>query len=410
MHTALLVIVRRWTPLAVALLVAMACDDNTGGPLGVQAEGVSPAYDKWTPGPNDTCTPEIHNSYSVVGPDRLLYPTWHPPVDPATDCTFGHEHGRDPSGSDLYSDVGDIPFGYALPADHVGYKIEWENDVEFRFDGEAASALLSVSCDVMVELHQGAHGAGAFTINQHEIVIHAACSDGTAVHVTMISEIGTPGEFVSSCDRDRTIVAGPAPPNSSDGGGVRLIPDRACIEEFILVPDGENSSFSSGIRESWQISDRVKTVDGKSLVSFNPYFQVLFPARYYDPSAPNNLARTVDVCFEVDANGERSAGGACEETLGEGGITSMAFDDPRSAFSGANRFVDINSIRISNADGPEIWYTDKFGENAQTEPFEGSIAQFISRVNNDRATQPSGPAIGRDRDYGVQGTGVHAPN
>jgi hypothetical protein len=330
-------------------------------------------------------------------------------VDPETGCTFGHEHGRDPRGSNLYPLIGDLPFGLALPADHVGYKVEWENDVRMSFGSGAASSLLEVRCDVMMELHQGAHGAGAFTINTHEIAIHANCSDGTRTHVTMIAAIGTPGEFISSCDRDRTIVAGPPPPNSPSGGGRRLIPDRACIEEHILVPDGENSNFGSGVRESWEVSDRIRTVDGRTLVSFNPYFQVRFPARYYDPSVPNGLARTVDVCIEVTETGERARGGTCEETTGEVATDTVLFDDPRSAFRGARRFVDVNSIRISNADGPEIWYTDVYGKNARTEPFPGSIRQFIARIDNQRAVSPSGPAIGRNRDYGT-GWEVHAPN
>ncbi len=396
--------------LILPFVILTACDDGAEQLFGGgDAQGFSVAYDKWQPGLDDSCTREIHNSYSVVGPDGLVYPTWHPPMDAASGCTFGHEHGRDPRGSNLYKEVGDIPFGYALPADHVGYKIEWENDIDFRFDGSAASSLLSVRCDVLVELHQGSHGAGAFRINTHELVYHADCSDGTELHITLISAIGDPGSFVASCDRDRTIVAGPPPEGAPDGGGVRLIPDRQCIEEFLLVPDGERSNFNSGVRESWQVSDRIKTEEGKTLVSFNPYFQVLFPARYYDPSAPNGLARTIDACFEVEPNGERANGGACEESTAEGSITSLAFDDLRSAFNGANRFVDVNSIRISNADGPRVWYTDKFGKHARTEPFEGSIRQIIATIDNDRADDPSGPAIGRKRDYG-EGQAVHAPN
>ena len=123
---------------------------------------------------------------------------------------------------------------------------------------------------------------------------------------------------------------------------------------------------------------------------------------------PNGLRRTVDACFEVEANGDRANADVCEESSDGGNLTSLAFDDPRSVFNGAQRFVDINSIRISNAEGPKIWYTDKFGKNAQTTPFEGSIRQFISKVENDRAVNPSGPAIGRDRNYG-EGV-VHAPN
>lgn len=396
--------------LAVSALVVWSCGDDLHGPNRPgEATGPAGSYDKWAPGPNDSCSREIHNSYSVVGPDGLIYPSWHPPVDPATGCTFGHEHGRDPQGSDLYKEVGDLPFGLALPADHVGYKVEWENDVPFRFSEGAPASLLDVRCDVMVELHQGSHGAGAFGINKHELALHASCTDGTHIHITMITAIGDPGEFVSACDRDRTIVAVPPPPDSPDGGGVRLIPDRTCIEEHILVADGENSNFGRGLRESWEVSDRVRTAEGRTLVSFNPYFQVLLPARYYDPALPSGLARTVDLCFEVTASGEQARGDLCDESTEGGTLTSLSFDDPRSAFNGARRFVDINSIRVSNADGPEVWYTDLFGKNASTKPFPGSIRQFIARVDNERAERPSGPAIGRDRDYG-RGFGVHAPN
>ena len=126
-----------------ALLAPLACSDSPLGlpPLEV---GDSRAYSIWEPTGPDTCTREIHDSYSIVGPDGLRYPTWHPPVDPGTGCTFGHEHGRDPRGSDLYGEVGAIPFGYANQQldlgtfgasrheDHVGHKVEWENDVEMR--------------------------------------------------------------------------------------------------------------------------------------------------------------------------------------------------------------------------------------------------------------------------------------
>ena len=91
----------------------------------------------------------------MIGPDGKRYPTWHPPtvVDPATGgpCTFGHEHGRDPAGSDLVRvgadhfaapgtglrghavrarDRGARHLGRRDPAtptrqeDHVGYKVD----------------------------------------------------------------------------------------------------------------------------------------------------------------------------------------------------------------------------------------------------------------------------------------------
>src|SRR5438128_3542198 len=102
---------------SLRLLVAFAaaaCDDRVfqnpgnGPPI-----GFAQSYGIWTPGPRDDCTAEVHNSYSVVGPDRKLYPTWHPPVDPVTGCSFGHDHGRDPRGSALYAEIGAVRVGRA---------------------------------------------------------------------------------------------------------------------------------------------------------------------------------------------------------------------------------------------------------------------------------------------------------
>lgn len=98
------------------------------------------------------CSKEIHARYWVYGPDGKIYPTWHPPVDPVTGCKFGHEHGRDPRESALYS--GMPPFGYVnekhfeykdvnaegyqgnfRDEDHVGHKIELQNDFTVYSDG-----------------------------------------------------------------------------------------------------------------------------------------------------------------------------------------------------------------------------------------------------------------------------------
>jgi hypothetical protein len=174
-----------------------------------------------------------------------------------------------------------------------------------------------------------------------------------------------------------------------------------------LVPDGERSNFN-GLRESWEISASIRSESGRTLASVNPYFQVLHPSRYYDPDLPDGVGRVVDLCFELAGTNEMARGELCDETTGNGSLTGLGYDDPRSAFTGAQRFVDINSNRIRNADGPTVWYSDPFGRNASAEPFPGAVAQYIAKTNNDRAIDPSGPAIGRDRDYGS--TGVHAPN
>ena len=414
---------RRLAPLMIAptvLIVVASCNsDGTIGPGAVN--GPSKAIGVWVPGTGDTCTPAIHDNYATVGPDGKLYPTWHPPVDPATGCTFGHEHGRDPRGSDLYDETGAIPFGYANEIldvwdptgmrheDHVGHKVEWENDVEFRLEDGLTSRFLRISCDVMTKLHQGTHSKDAFTNNLHELVFHIRCTDGTELHFTQMTAIGTPGEFTISCDHGSQIAAGTATPaNSPNGGGQRVLPDRNCINQFILQPAGTNSDFNTGIRESWQVSAGVKTEDGNHIASIGPYYQVLFPSRFYEPTLPNFTGRLIDVCYEIEGNGDLAQGGACDQSTSNGTVTGLAFDDPRVVFNGARRFIDINSIHLENDKGEEDWYTDPFGRNGRTTAFPGSIRQFVAKVNNDHGFDVHGPAIGHNRNYG--GNGVHAPN
>lgn len=413
----------RWTRLALlgaAGVGMLACDEPGAPGAPVAPSGPATAYGIWTPGPGDDCTAQQHDAYAVVGPDGKLYPTWHPPIDPATGCSFGHDHGRDPRGSALYAQVGPVPFGLANEAledwdptgirneDHVGHKIEWENGVEMRFGSDAANAIFDVRCDVLTKLHQGTHSRDAFTNNVHELVYHVRCTDGTAMHVTMLAAIGTPGQFERSCDRV-TIVVGPATPaNSPDGGGVRIIPDRFCVEQAILRLPGERSDFGV-LHESWQTSNRLVAEDGRALAFFNPYFQAFRPSRFYDPSLASIVGRPIDLCYEVLPDGRQAQGGECEEATGGGTIVGISFDDPRSPFDGVRRQVDINDNVVRNAAGPEVWYTDPYGRHGRTAPFTGSVRQVLARIDNDRGDlQLAGPTIGRDRDYGSPR--VHAPN
>ncbi|MGH7514317.1 MAG: hypothetical protein ACREOQ_15490 [Gemmatimonadales bacterium] len=401
--------------LALGLTVAGCSSESAVDPADATP---SRAFGIWKPGAAETCTKEQHDAYAVVGPDGKLYPTWHPPTGPGG-CSFGHEHGRDPHGSDLYDDAGGLPFGVANEAlavsdpanprdeDHVGHKVEWENDMDLQFSG-AGSAIFTGKCDVLTKLHQGTHSKDAFTNNLHELVYHIKCSDGTEMHVTMLTAIGTPGEFVRSCDHSVHITVGPATPaNSPDGGGFRAIPDRTCIEQFVLVPPGQSSSFSA-LHETWETSNRIRAEDGHTLAFFNPYFQVRLPSRYYDPALAPVVGRPIDLCYEVTATGAHAAGGACDESTGGGQLLGMLFDDPASSFNGSGHFADINSNLLSNSDGPEVWYTDAFGRNGRTTSFPGSIRQRLAKMDNEIGVSAGGPVIGGNRNY--WGAGVHAPN
>lgn len=401
--------------LAVGLLTAACSSEHALDPANATP---SRAFGLWSPGPTDTCTKEQHDAYSVVGPDGKLYPTWHPPTGPGG-CTFGHEHGRDPHGSNLYDDTDGLPFGVANEAlaasdpanprdeDHFGHKVEWENDMELQFSGPG-SAIFTGKCDVLTKLHQGTHSKDAFTNNLHELVYHIKCNDGTEMHVTMLTAIGTPGEFVRSCDHTAHITAGTATPaNSPDGGGFRAIPDRACIEQFMLVPPGQSSNFSA-LHETWETSNSVRREDGHTLAFFNPYFQVSLPSRFHDPALAPLVGRPIEVCYEVTSDGRQASGGPCDRSTDDGQTAGVTFDDPRSEFNGAGHFADINSNQIDNAGGPEDWYTDAFGRHGRTAAFPGSVHQRIAKRTTTVGVIAGGPTIGDNRNYST--AGVRAPN
>ena len=68
----------------------------------------------------------------------------------------------------------------------------------------------------------------------------------------------------------------------------------------------------------------------------------------------------------------------------------------------------MNANLVRNADGPEVWYSDPFGNGARPEPFPGSVRQWIARKDNDVGVLKGGPVVGRGRVYA--GAGTHAPN
>ncbi len=204
--------------------------------------------------PHDTCSKATHDTYWVYGPDGKVYPTWHPPTDPATGCTFGPEHGRDPAGSDR-ADI-PFPFGYANEQamlagtvhrheDHVGHKIEWYNDGGYYNNGNS-NQNHDVICDVAYKMHQGSHSADAFSNNLHEVFNYARC-DGSELIYRALHPFGNKGEFNMHCDQSAGDVV---PFGERDGGavdtgnsGTREIPAARCFEDRVLVADGQRSNW-----------------------------------------------------------------------------------------------------------------------------------------------------------------------
>jgi hypothetical protein len=338
----------------------------------------------WSPSRFDSCPTALHDRYATRGPGGKLYPGWHPPVvrNPATGrrCTFGHEHGRDPRGSDLYRWVarhlgGGIPFGAASEAldayaaanpgtatrheDHVGHKIEWQNNVRLlRRTRTGARRPISVTCDFLTKLHQGSHSADAFTNNAHELIYAVRCDDGTRLLTTTFARV---------------------------------------------------SLRARGLQETWTSANRLATPAGRRIASWNPAFAVLDPARYRDPTQPAGLARTIDICWAPSPPLSIVLRSACALATAHGTrSTPLPFDDPRSPFTGTHRETYFNQTTITNRKGPRRWYTDPFGRSASPKPFPGALCQLVSPTNNTHRPTLQSQPFGAERPYSRPS--VHAPN
>lgn len=389
----------------------------------------------WTPTAVDTCSRAIHDRYSVIGPDGKRYPTWHPPttVDPATGrrCTFGHEHGRDPKGSDIGRWVAEhlaapgaeayagIPFGLATETldayvaanpgtrvrheDNVGYKVDYENDVRLlAADGGA----LGVACDYLVSVHQGSHSPDALSNNVHELLYAVRCDDGTELIADTISRFGAPGQYARACD-PATVVR-TTDNGYPSGGGRREIPDRACVESTVLVPAGRTTS-AWALYEKWSAQNELRTAGGQTVASFDPAFGVFNPSRYASAAGERGIARTVDLCWEQTPAGSRYRGTACTLATAAGTIGQpYAFGDVRSPFDGTHRDVYLRETTLRNAGGRRLVWTDPYGGNASATPFPGALCQLVGTVDTSGRPALQERVFGRNRSNDDEG--VHAPN
>ncbi|MGF1667199.1 MAG: S-layer homology domain-containing protein [Acidimicrobiia bacterium] len=76
------------------------------------------------PVPGQPCPTWVHDTYTTTGPDGETYATWHPQWDPVYWCSFGHDHGSDPS---LIPGAPMVPYEYVSVKNgreepHPGFK------------------------------------------------------------------------------------------------------------------------------------------------------------------------------------------------------------------------------------------------------------------------------------------------
>jgi hypothetical protein len=379
---------------------------------------------------------QLHESYSVIGPDGKLYPTWHPPVatDPITkaSCRFGHEHGKDPSTFPYFNEIkqyyaynGDvansgIPFGYINDQldvwtaankspismrheDHVGNKVEWEVNVPVSTSNPSQAGgkqPTGLTCNYFSAVHQGTSTHDAFQNNLHGVFYMSKCSDGQNLKLNKLVKFGPAGQFTRVCDAvgDRTTViktgfsySNPAYPGTSQDG-IRNITDRNCVINNFLVPSGK---WSMNFYEAWSGNMNITGSQGQALVrNVDLLFDVENAVRYYNPGATHpelgadaakytDASFSMDLCYEVLPNGNKARGGGCDAATKSGSIKGITWDDPRSGFKGTNRGLYFKPGNTTNAGGPAVWYTDPFGENGSTTPFAGSIKQNVDQRNID---------------------------
>jgi hypothetical protein len=417
----------------------------------------SRVYGAWTPSKYDSCPKELHDTYWTPGPDGKVYPTWHPATDmfAGTECTYGHEHGRDPKGSALYVQTGAIPFGYANEVladsvqaqqpdqsialtrerreDHVGHKIEWEHyeasDVNSVGPDSGHIKPTGVTCDFLAKLHQGTHSRDAFTNNVHEMALHFSCSNGGKFDLTLLSPLGKPGEFLNNCTLQIVKPGGAfnpidAPSTAADGGagnGERTIPCSSGALYNNTFEGGKGGGlgpqYFGSLFEGWTVSNAIPLPSGGSL-SFGPYFDAYNPARLHDHKAPDMMAHTIDYCYRTDAT--RSNTQACDAVRGLG--QTISWDDPRSPFNGTDRNVSPKGFLLFNdAATVSTFYTDAYGQHSSNQAFAGSIKQSAAPVkaivegtmygatpNGDGTFKAGGFGNQFRRNYNAKG--VHAPN
>lgn len=364
------------------------------------------------------CDRATHARWWTYGPDGKVYPTWHPPTDPATGCSFGHEHGRDPGGS-VWKDI-PLPFGYASEAlfavdpanprdeDHVGHKVEWENGLASNVPGNPPST----RCDVLTKLHQGTHSHDAIANNTHELFYHIRCANGMELHWQALSRLGTPGEAEGFCAGagGRVYQGGtPTPANSRFGVGRRFLPDaEGCITPRV-VGDGQHWALAElwiagfGLEAS---QSGVTAADRASELRLGGavYMSVGDPARFIDMTQPQRIARMIDVC----AAPRMRATPPCAPL---GGAT-VAWDDVRSPFKGAGRKTNlIDSFRMRNTTGATRFYTDVVGSRFSRDSFPGGVlVQWIGPTNGLMAEYYSTSVSRNYASAALGGTTVHAPN
>ncbi len=281
------------------------------------------------------CPQSVVDSYTVVGPDGNVYPTWHPAVDPTYGCWFAEEHGSDPHLFVGFAAVGMPAFGYTskqagLSEPLEGFKVFITNN---DLNGHAW----------MMVLHQGTRGPKRAFTQYHSLEWYITTLDGK-----LLVAIRTMVDF------------GYASPNCSG-------PGNETPAQFVAIPgSGSGYNFSgyqpqrrfvptvecatTRVYENWQ-----GIVNVANVFKAMPNFDIDNASTVINPNNPNEVRYMCEF---------RSPNENCASFYG-------------TQWSGNKRGVLHPQQQVNNP-GPEEFYTDAYGK-AVAAGTPGAIKQFVTK-------------------------------
>lgn len=311
------------------------------------------------------CSAELHDAYRVAGADGQMYPTWHPPSDPSG-CSFGHEHGDDPSGSPALRGRAGPTFGYATVKagaieNHVGYKVfRWDN-VPFnpRYPSQEGA-------NYLFTIHMGTYGAGRLTVVNHALEVHYwQPDDGRELHASLMSEFGMLQIGEGAND--------PSPTYQAQQGHAGL---RSLASFGAFVPPAVPY-------EVWQSPMRVGTQLGGSWLAYTT-----IQAAVFNPGTYGAL---------VDGKPALGYSQTRINTSADSLTPTSADSSPSSAYRGDHREAYLNPMWFaSDPRRPVDIWTDPYGALvAQSSPPANAIRQYICQLSMQPADDSA--VFGADR-------------
>jgi hypothetical protein len=303
------------------------------------------------------CPQWVHDGFVTTGPNGKQYPTWHPAVDPASGCLFGHEHGSDPRTSKAnaampaFGYVNDVA-GQAEP--HAGFKV-------FVFHaGQIDSDNKPMPADARMVFHQGTAGVARYTTQFHSLEYDYVARDGSGreFHVQGLADTGPASKDGSTCDNPRR--------------GGKDFSTLGCPDPYEIWNDVHLEIVGPGDIPGDAFHVRLRA--SGSIAAFNPITT-------RDPADNSRLVYTLQV---KEPNSP---------------IDPLS---PASEYQGCAREAYVGPNYFRNAGNPTTYYTDVFGR-IQPGPGPTTVEQRISAVSSTINTIFKTPS-------NFCGNGIHAPN